>query len=433
MFIGSMNSEMRNVINELCDRWGNREVYVGCSGNFVIERILFERGITKIHSNDVSLYSCLLGDYLAGKDLKVEIKDDTFLWLGKYMKGGVDSIAAILLFGQLSNFLNREEPFFVRMRNEYMAEFDKLHKSSVEKISKSIGELKITDMYHGDVCDFIKNAPKDAVVISYPPTYKAGYEKIYKKIDATFEWERPSYKMFDDESFDAMLEEMQRKKTWVIAKDASQEKLGDNLIAKVQTTMRSKPVYMYSNEKLSKLIMPNIKSEILKIPRLKSEITGDIKIIKLKKMQFDGLRAQYLGKNIVPAQTDFAYGLIDNGRLLGVLAFGKPKIDILPNMVYMMSDFCVSESVYRRLSKLVAGIALTEELGCLLEQNFRRRVDYIVTTAFTEKGASMKYRGLYDVQSRKEGKITYCAKSKKWTMKECFEWWMNKHGHELKE
>lgn len=174
MFIGSMNSEMRNVINELCDRWENREVYVGCSGNFVIERILFARGITKIHSNDVSLYSCLLGDYLAGKDLKVEIKDDSFLWLEKYMKGGVDSIAAILLFGQLSNFLNREEPFFVRMRNEYMAEFDKLHKSSVEKISKSIGELKITDMYHGDVCDFIKNAPKDAVVISYPPTYKAG-------------------------------------------------------------------------------------------------------------------------------------------------------------------------------------------------------------------------------------------------------------------
>lgn len=433
MFIGSMNREMRNIINELCDRWGDRNVYVGCSGNFVIERILFARGIEKIHSNDVSLYSCLLGDYLSGKDLKIEIKDEEFSWLGKYMKGGVDSIAAILIFGQLSNFLDRKEPFFVRMKNEYINEFANLHKKSVEKISKSIGDLRILDMYHGDVCDFIKNAPSDAVVISYPPTYKAGYEKIYKKVDATFDWDRPSYKMFDDESFDLLLEEMRSKQIWVIAKDEPLENVEENLIAKVQSTVRAKPVYMYSSEKISKLVMPNIKSEILKIPRLQSEITGDIKIIKLKKSQFDGLRAQYLGKNIVPAQVDFMYGLVDDKRLVGVLAFSQPKINILPNMVYMMSDFCVSESIYKRLSKLIAGIALTAEIGCLLEQNFKKRVDYIVTTAFTLKGASMKYRGLYDVKSRKEEQITYYAKSKKWTIKECFEWWMNKHGHELRE
>lgn len=428
MFVGSINQDMRSVLSEMAEKWRDRNVYVGCSGNFTVERILFQEGIKNIYSNDVSMYSCVLGEYLAGNNLKIGIKDEKYEWMKEYMQDGIPLIATLLVFSAMSGFIGRKEPYFVRSLQAYRENFAKIHANSVEKIAKAIGDTRIKDMYRGDVLDFYRNAPQDSVLVSFPPTYKAGYEKLYKEMERVFSWEPPDYKLFDEDSFIELLALMTEKKTWVVSRDHEVPELEGHLQAMVQTSLRSKPVYIYSNQKNKKLTMPSIKTEQVKIPRLQKDITGDIKLIKLTQGQFDSLRAQYLGKNIVPGSSSYRFGLVDNSRLFGVLAFNRPNFDIMPNLMYMMSDFAVAPSEYKRLSKLVVGIAVSKEIQTILQQAMGKKVENILTTAFTEKNVSMKYRGIFDIYNKKEDQINYHAHAGKWSIKECFEWWKTKHA-----
>ena len=48
------------MITELVPKDGSLPLYVGCSGNFTIERIIADMGVKEIHSNYISLYSCAL-------------------------------------------------------------------------------------------------------------------------------------------------------------------------------------------------------------------------------------------------------------------------------------------------------------------------------------------------------------------------------------
>jgi len=428
MFIGTINQDMRSVLSEMAEQWKDQEVYIGCSGNFTVERLLCQEGVTNLHSNDVSLYSCVVGGYLADSPVNVGIKDEEFAWLRAYMQPGIPLIATLLIFSAMSGFIGRTEPYFVRSLQAYKNDYPKIHEQSVAKITKAIEEVRIKTMFPGDVIEFFRNAPADSVVVSFPPTYKGGYEKLYKQIDRVFEWQPPDYKMFDEDSFTELLGLMTQKKTWVVSRDHEVPELDGYLQAIVQTSMRSKPVYIYSNQKNKKLSMPTIKTEQVKIPRLHTGITGNIKLVKLSQGQFDSLRAQYLGKNIVPGSASYRFGLVDDSRLFGVLAFNRPSFDIMPSLMYMISDFAVAPSEYKRLSKLVVAIALSKEIQSLLQQSTGKRVSNIITTAFTEKQASMKYRGLFDIHNRKEDLINYHAYAGKWSIKEAFEWWTNKHA-----
>jgi hypothetical protein len=63
MFVGAINENLCSVLAGLSPAWRGLPVYVGCSGNATIERILASLGVTELHGNDVSLYSCALGHH----------------------------------------------------------------------------------------------------------------------------------------------------------------------------------------------------------------------------------------------------------------------------------------------------------------------------------------------------------------------------------
>ena len=52
----------------------------------------------------------------------------------------------------------------------------------------------------------------------------------------------------------------------------------------------------------------------------------------------------------------------------------------------------------------------------------------IGTTAFTDKPVSMKYRGLFDVHSRGEGRINYVGQAGRWSLEEGYQWWKTNHS-----
>lgn len=110
MFIGSINRYMRAVLETAAQGWRGMPVYIACSGNFTVERILARCGVGAIHSNDVSLYSCALGWHLAsriasqgcawpGGGFRVKQEAGQFSWLQPYLDPGLAIIPIPMYIG----------------------------------------------------------------------------------------------------------------------------------------------------------------------------------------------------------------------------------------------------------------------------------------------------------------------------------------------
>lgn len=433
MFTGAINQDSRAILYEMAKEWKDKTIYVGCSGNFTIERVLNKAGITDIHSNDISLYSSVLGHIAIGSELEVVIKDPDYLWLEEYMKTPTELVATLLICMQMFQSEGRQEAYHKRMYNEYMRTFDRLHKETVERIGPELDDIESRSYFAGDVIKFFQEAPEDVVAVSFPPTYAKGYEKLYEKIDQVFGWDDPEYDIFDDDSFDRLVDVMTSKKHWFISKDEEIPKLEDYLVGKSKMGLRSKAVYFYSNFDMTKLSLSRQKTAHLNVARIneRDEITADseVKLFKINQHQMNLLRSEYLSVKILPAPANLNLGIAVDNKLIGAIAFAPSKYGSGEKPgVYMMTDFAINTSNYLRLSKLVLAMTLTKELKSFLESELKQRVETISTTAFTDKNVSMKYRGLYEVHNRGEGMINYEADAGKWDIKGGLEWWLKKHS-----
>jgi len=245
MFIGAINQDVRAILYEIAkSEQRDIPVYVGCSGNFTVERVLAKTGITNLNSNDVSLYSCYLGNYLAGKNMCLGIADMNYYWLKDYLKPGIPCVATLLLCSEMFNYMDREGRYYQRMANAYRNNFDVLHQRTAEKVERALDGLEIKTFFAGDVLDFIKNAPGNILAISFPPTYKGGYERLYKKFDRVFTWDKPEYTVFDNERFEEFTAELMKKRYWITLRDERVPALEQYLIGRVQTGLRSRPVFL---------------------------------------------------------------------------------------------------------------------------------------------------------------------------------------------
>ncbi|MGW8375406.1 hypothetical protein [Streptomyces sp. ODS28] len=56
MFHGSIPAPLRSIIYEHAGAWPETDIYVGCSGNFTIERVLHSRfdNARPVHDNDIT-------------------------------------------------------------------------------------------------------------------------------------------------------------------------------------------------------------------------------------------------------------------------------------------------------------------------------------------------------------------------------------------
>src|SRR5262249_17025259 len=233
----------------------------------------------------------------------------------------------------------------------------------------------------------------------FPPTYKGGYERLYKKIDEVFSWEGCEYEEFNEERFATFQKLITEREDWLTLRDYRVESLEPFLKGIVQTGVRSKPVYVYGATGKSPLALPRKKTEPLLIPRFspQDEITENstLSLAPITQPQMNLLRSEYLAQGIVPAPALFNLGVLVDGKLFGALGFARPQFGGYDT--YMMTDFAIRPLGYKKASKLVIAASLSNELKEIAQERLSSRVQTIMTTAFTTKADSMKYRGLYDV------------------------------------
>lgn len=89
MFYGSVPAEAQAIMNKIVKMWDVSDIYIGCSGNFTLEKFISPMGRFNLHSNDVTLYSLMLGQFFQGKTVELFLSEtgaEMFPWLSQYIK-----------------------------------------------------------------------------------------------------------------------------------------------------------------------------------------------------------------------------------------------------------------------------------------------------------------------------------------------------------
>jgi hypothetical protein len=407
-FIGSINAETRKWLGNNGPAFDGRQVYVGCSGAFTVEQILSKASPkAKLWGNDVSLYSGVLGAYLAGQPFRLEVREEKFAWLAPYLTDEEAKAATVMVLFEMLKYEKANNLFKQRHWAHYLKHFESFHQGTVAKLQERKKEIRLEAYTSRDIFDLLDEIPKDAVVIAFLPTYAGGYERMFKRLEEIFDWDRPNYGLIDEE----------RKKRTVMkmmARDYlyldDHEWKGLPMVAVVRKA-RMKPVYVYSNmAALHRGVMKQQRhSEFVSFARLgdEDEITpaSQLTIAPTTNRIVNYYRDVYLSKGVgIPADGEVPLVAAVDGKVFGFLIYSRMQGG---GDVYLLADFVVNSMRYRRLAKLMLLVTQTREVRRLLEEKFLLEIPKCRTMVFTDKPVSMKYRGLYQLARRDPGKLVY--------------------------
>lgn len=225
---------------------------------------------------------------------------------------------------------------------------------------------------------------------------------MFHAIEEIFDWEPPEYELMSKDRIHDIFEKLLGRKYFMFGTDDYLPEFKEYLTGLSKTTNRGVPLYIYSSATKSRITLPSQVVQSPLIPRLglNEDIGDNIELIRLKSEHFRALRSRYMNVHISPGSESAAFGVLVDKKLVGVFAFSaSPTLSnwdkhIETPTIYLLSDFPVAPSKYKRLSKLVVYAALSKESKALAESLTNKRVYSLVTTAFAKNPVSMKYRGL---------------------------------------
>lgn len=450
MFLGVVHANARKVIASYVSSLP-ANAHIICSGNFSIETTLRLNGYQgKISGCDVSIYTCMLGLYFSGQDGFLELNEeyrDEFADLVPFLENQQGRAAAVAVMLDLAEHIRQKNDYQRRMYNSYMRHLTELMEGTCEKLERKKQQLRLDEFYPQDGQTRIHDIPDspDHAVLSFPPTYSGGYEKLYAVVDEIFSWQQPEY-MELTSGADFARRIVEKPNPWILGAELPDQDLEDVTGKPVAVCDRGTQVkvYLYSNidDEGTKLVRRKTAPAESKHVRLSDddEITEDsvLGVHQISSVEADYVRQVYASVEVGQAPAQYCYAVTVDGKLIGILMFqdyGKANFmkDGQPmDIVYMMADITISSERYKRLSKLVLMASCSVELKDMLENRCIKQIEYIMTTAFSNNPVSMKYRGLFKMYSRKEEgglfKLNYYAPADKFTLKEALKQWLKKYN-----
>ncbi|MFE7330803.1 hypothetical protein ACFU8W_38855 [Streptomyces sp. NPDC057565] len=451
MFHGSIPAPLRSIIYEHAGTWPGKDIYVGCSGNFTIERVLHSRfgAERSIHGNDITAYSCALGWYLAGEPLEYtlgEEYEDSLGWLYPYLEDRTDLLATLMLGTRFLQYVGKEGVYYRRMMDATQDQWPRMHEKTATKLRNL--ETKLGSFFAGDVRDYLDQVPPNAPVVMFPPFYAADYQAQFAPIDSAFAWPEPKFDELTEDGKERIIEQVQDRPNWVLGLHIERPELRDQLAGVVQTANRGLPIYVYAAAGPRRIVRPRQPVEPIPMRKIGvgDELGDKMTLHVLTGGQFAGIRSQFMSKSIKPGSPLLACGVAVDGKLIGAFAYLPPKFD--PATAYLMSDFPVSWTKYRRLAKLIVMAASTSEAQLLLQRSLSKRLTGWATTAFTDRPNSAKYgRGIPGVKLQKRTEaiskdpgdgihryqLQYGGPLGNYDLAQALDLWKRKHGSDMKK
>ncbi|WP_435830541.1 putative antirestriction adenine methyltransferase [Nonomuraea fuscirosea] len=444
MFHGSIPAAMRSIVYEHAGQWpADQDIYVGCSGNFTLERVLHARfgAARRIHGNDVQAYSCALGWWLAGQPLSFTLRDeyeDALGWLRPFLDDPTDLLATLMLGTRFLAWVGREGPYYRRMIEATREQWPRMHDKTAAKLRNLT--VRLGSYFAGDVRDYLAHVvPADAPVVMFPPFYSKDYQAQFASLDDCFNWPAPDFAELDEDGKEQIIAQVRDRPHWMLGLHIERPELRPHLAGVVQTANRGLPIYVYAASGPRRIVRPRQATQPIPMPKIGpgDELGDRMTVHVLSGGQFAGIRSQFMSKTILPGTPLIACGVAVDNKLIGAFAYLPPKFD--PDCAYLMSDFPVSWTKYRRLAKLIVLAATTKEAQLLLQRSLSRRITGWSTTAFTDRPNSAKYgRGIPGVRLQKRSEpaadgihrfqLQYGGLMGERTLDEALELWKRKHG-----
>ncbi len=406
-------------------------VQVICSGNMVVERLAINAGFERVSGCDVSLYSCLLGALLSGQDVPVKIRDSRLDWLSEFMDTPLRRFVTVGMCLEALQSFDKDRAWHARMWDGYQLQWARIHEGICQKVEATLGGVQLAEFHAEDLFSVLERTPSDRLVIGFPPTYKSGYERLYKAVNAAFEWDAPAYSVYDpEEGRAALADALWSRDRWCTLFDHPVDEWSRFEVARIRQGGK-RTVHVYGRGIGDTAVLkPSPKEDATSPwPIYRGPVEGPVWLARCDTRVFRRLRNLYLSSRIAePADPTWAFAVLCEGGVLGCIGFsvgggtGADWCDI-----YMLSDFAIYPSAHKRLSKLVLAMTKTQEMRALLENAAGKPLEKIGTTAFTKQPISMKYRGLYELHSRKDGFLNYVSEFG-WTASQAMEWWREKHA-----
>ena len=429
-FIGAINEKLRRFFYTHARVLEGRTCHIGCSGNFTIEQIITRACPTAtLHSNDVSLYSSVIGHMLTAEPLDLTVTNPELTWANAYLTPSpASAVATILLLLEMLKYEPRRNPYAERMWQSYLVNFDTLHSKTLARVNTAAASIRIAAYTTIDVHDYYPTPP-GAVAIGFLPTYAGGYEKLFARLEESISWPKPAYGMLTEERREATIARMTRG-DYILYDDRPRPDLPS--IARVDLFGRH-TVYIYSNLSIRpglfrKKINETVTPYRLLMPDEEIPPSAPVTAMEADLSTINHYRNMYLSKKIQPGSGGPCYLVFAAGKLFGFLIFqaysqkGGAKDEI-----YMLSDFVVPSTRHKRLAKLLLMVTRCADMKTILSDYTVRDYKAILTTAFTDAPVSMKYRGAYELAKRGQGFLNYKAEFIETTFKEVVSLWTKKY------
>jgi hypothetical protein len=443
MFQGSIPQDVRQILFEASTGWQSTSVAVACSGNFTAERVLHEAGRFTLAGCDVSIYSCALGAWFARQPFRLVLKPDYHASLGWLLPGLTSQVSALATLILMTNFapalMPRFNAYYHRIMTGYRAQWPALLEKTIARLEDN--PLRLATFHAGDAVTWLETIPSETAVVSFPPFFAGGYAKMWEPLDNVFDWDRPAFEEIFAEHRQRFITHLTSRPDWLFMTSFKLDDYAAHLRGIAQTTLRGMPVYMYASQAPTRIAVPRQRLTPVGLPRLApgQRLGQKLSLLPLTPPQFAALRAQYLNPRIAPAsaQAALSFGVMVDQTLVGCFAlnFTYQAHGAASDTIYLLSDFAVAPTDYTRLAKLILYAARSHEARHLAERLGRRRVRHLFTTAFTDNPVSMKYRGLFNLHSRRATPeaehaymLNYTAPAGTWSLAEGFDLWRKQHG-----
>jgi len=437
MFTGTTPPEVRNLLNEVLKEYKGKDVYIGCSGNFTVDRLAHYRGFN-VRSNDVSLYSKIASDVLLHKESKFEIEHPVIKEIyDSWEPSRYKDMIIMLLVIKLSDFKKLNNEFVKTYWNYYVDNSKQFYDNTIEKFEKNeVFNFEIKDYFDGDFVEHIRNKRGTGLGILFPPTYKGGYEKLFAFIDEVFVYEEAKYEMFEPEEADELFREFLEEDENIIYTD-HQLKIDDkHLLSKLRIGGGKKDIFIYSsfnNEKKyfieKKKNRPEVNMEVLEDSY---EFTKDsvVKVYRVNKDIPNHYKQLYMSAKVNYTEGgDFGIMFTVDEKVFGFASMSKMLST--NEKAFIQSDFVVN-SDQKQLSKLILILLKSKEIRKLINREFKHFYLGLKTSVYTDKPMSMKYRGPFKKTmtepNKKTGinKLVYECEYNNKTIQQNFEEWLKR-------
>jgi hypothetical protein len=190
----------------------------------------------------------------------------------------------------------------------------------------------------------------------------------------------------------------------------SDRPLEEHAPAALYTTGRAKRFYLYASNAAATSLRRNVsKSEPFRYRGIDTDtLRADtrVEVVEVTSEHMNFVKDKYQLPGLVHTDGLYRFLVLLDGQLAGGfvyswmsgLSYRDPRVTKL-GAIYLLSDFSASRQ--RKLSKLIAMLATGVESIRRFDRRFVKRTKVVVTSTFTTRPVSMKYRGIFKLLSRR--------------------------------